>query len=80
MSRADRIKKVIEAIRPIKPVVIREIFTTNDGKIYEITDDKSFFEISEEQLNEHKKDDGLIIMMKFEDTNELTELWFPNLK
>lgn len=80
MSRADRIKKVIEAIRPIKPVVIKKFFTTNDGKIYEITDDKSFFEISEEQLNEHKKDDGLIIMMEFEDTDELTELWFPNLK
>lgn len=80
MTRADRLKKVIEALNPVKPVVIRSIFTTNDGKIYEITDDKSFFEISEEQLNEHKKDDGLIIMMEFEDTNKLMELWFPNLK
>lgn len=80
MSRADRIKKVIEAIRPIKPVVIKQFFTTDDGKIYEINNDKSFIEISEDQLNKHKEDDDLIIMMEFENTDKLTELWFPNLK
>lgn len=57
-----------------KKLIFREVFTTDDGKIYEITDDRSFFEITPEQLDKYKNDDVLLIMMTFESIEKYQSL------